>query len=439
MSRLQQTGEILRGDLQGPEGCLLRFTLNVDSSKKQCCLEIDGQIIALRLGEYSPWLRLKFRLGSGASARGIVRFLLTAAQPEVWLYATPVEIDPENPALPISHPKHYAVYLAKLMGSFATLGLAEDTWGLNEGAIDEHAFLKQARLIQSEREAMFFNALDHTTRGVVACVFDITDRVQHMFFRQMQAGEGSTDSPFGTVIEDLYRDMDDLVGRALKSLDENTAVFVLSDHGFTDFRRGVNLNSWLHQNGYLRLKDGHCGGEYLEGIDWSQTRAYCFGLAGLYLNVAGREAEGTVQRDQVAALRAELAQQLRGLRDPETGEVAIVNVYDSGTIYRGPYMDAAPDLIPGYAPGYRTAWSAATGQVTGHVFEENDKRWSGDHCVDPHAVPGVLFANRPLSAVDPGIEDLAPTVLNLFGIATPKWMEGRSLLNGGNERLSCAA
>ena len=167
------------------------------------------------------------------------------------MYVTPVNIDPEKPALPISHPSYYATYLAKLMGWFATLGMAEDTWALNEGVIGEHAFLEQTWLTHAEREAMFLNALDRTSRGVVACVFDATDRVQHMFYRHGLNG----------VIEDLYTRADALVGKTLAHVDDRTILFVLSDHGFASFRRAVNLNTWLHRNGYLALKNGasECG------------------------------------------------------------------------------------------------------------------------------------------------------------------------------------
>src|ERR1700689_4398177 len=187
--------------------------------------------------------------------------------------------------------------------------MAEDTWALNEGAIDDDAFLEQAELIKRERESMFLSALKHTRRGVVACVFDTTDRVQHMFYRYLDAGDGR-------VIEELYRDMDRLVGETWKHVDGNTALFVLSDHGFCSFRRGVNLNSWLHQNGYLTLQDGREeSGEYFEGIDWSRTRAYTFGLGGLYLNLRGREAQGIVDAGDAGALKAELIAMLSGLKD----------------------------------------------------------------------------------------------------------------------------
>ncbi len=385
------------GELTGPEGESIPFCVSGGM------LEIQGQRLPLKLGEYSPWVRLKF-----PSARGIARFLQT------WdgVYVTPVQIDPEAPALPISHPRYYATYLAKLLGSFSTLGMAEDTWALNEEAIDQKAFLDQAALIQQEREAMFFGALDRTRHGVVACVFDTSDRVQHMCFN---------DAP---VIEALYRDMDRILGQTLPYVDADTAIFVLSDHGFCAFRRGVNLNAWLLREGYLALEGD--AGDYLTGIDWSRTRAYTFGLGGVYLNLRGREAQGIVAPEHAEGLRRELAAKLSGLCDG--GEVAIARAYSSTDLYRGPYLGAAPDLIVGYADGYRASWDAAVGKVTDEVFVDNTKAWCGDHCVDPHLVPGVLFSNRPIQAKDPGIEDMAPTALRLFGIQPPAWMEGTSVV-----------
>jgi predicted AlkP superfamily phosphohydrolase/phosphomutase len=293
--------------------------------------------------------------------------------------------------------------------------MAEDTWALNEGAIDEDAFLDQAAGIQREREAMFFSALNHSRTGVVACVFDTSDRVQHMFFRHLNSR-----SAFSGVIENLYRDMDRLVGETLKHVDAGTALFVLSDHGFRAFRRGVNLNAWLLREGYLHAREG--------AIDWSRTRAYTLGLGGLYLNLRDREAKGVVAPADTPALKRELIARLSGLRDDETGELAIQQVYAASDIYRGPYLDAAPDLIIGYADGYRTSWDAALGKVSAHVFENNEKAWSGDHCVDPHLVPGVLFSNLKIDADDPGLEDMAPTALRLFGIPPPKWIEGKPVI-----------
>ncbi|HWB86192.1 MAG TPA: alkaline phosphatase family protein [Bryobacteraceae bacterium] len=426
---LRREGNCLAGLLEGPQDSKpVSFRVKLNGKPDSGMLEIQGQTFPLLRGEYTPWIRLRFN-----GARGIARFLLTASHPEVSLYVTPIQIDPENPALPISQPRFYAAYLAKLLGSFATLGMAEDTWALNEGAIDEDAFLKQAESIQREREAMFFSALDRTRRGVVACVFDTSDRVQHMFFRYLDPARATpADGSHAETIERLYRDMDRLAGDTLRYVDDRTALFVLSDHGFRSFRRGVNLNSWLRRNGYLALNgDGTEGGDYFEGVDWSRTRAYALGLGGLYLNRRGRESGGIVPSEEAESLQRELAAKLSGLVDDDTGEVAVRQAYPAGELYSGPYLGAAPDLIIGYADGYRTSWDAAVGKVTVHVFEDNTKAWSGDHCIDPPLVPGVLFSNRRLDADEPGIEDLAPTVLRLFGVEPPKWMEGAPVFDLG--------
>jgi len=409
---LTRRGGLLEGELEGPEGRRLNFRVRLQPSLE---LEIAGDTYTLKANEYTPWIKLAFPVAPAVRIHGIARFLATETGPEVSLYCTPVQIDPESPALPISHPSYYSAYLAKLLGTFATVGMAEDTWALNEGVIDDQAFLDQAYSLLAEREAMFDSALAHTKRGVVACVFDTSDRVQHMFFRR----------PEGPEIEHLYREMDRVVGKAMSHVDANTMLFVLSDHGFCTFRRAVNLNSWLREKGYLALADGASeSGRYFEGVDWSRTRAYCLGLSGLYLNVKGREAQGIVNRGAEAeALKRELIERLSGLRD--NAEIAIREVYATSNLYRGPYLDAAPDLIVGYNEGYRTSWDAAIGRVTALIVEDNTKAWSGDHCVDPLLVPGVLFCSRKIDAEDPGIEDMAPTALDLFGIDPPEWMDGK--------------
>jgi predicted AlkP superfamily phosphohydrolase/phosphomutase len=417
----------IAGEIEGPQDFMtegggslrLPFALSL-REKGRATLTIGGEQHELLPGEYTPWITLKFRSRLGMTVRGIARFLLTETDPEISLYMTPINIDPENPALPISHPTYYATYLAKLLGEYATLGMAEDTWALNEGAINEKAFLQQAYLTYEERERMFFSALERTRRGVVACVFDTTDRVQHMFYRYMDRG-----GEYGRVIEELYRRADELVGKTMKYVDDQTAFFVLSDHGFASFERGVNLNAWLRDNGYLAVKEDAAEQDYLRSVDWSRTKAYTFGLAGIYINKKGREAQGTVEPSQYAALVKEISAKLSGLGDAERNRIAIRHAWPSNSLYQGPYLDAAPDIIVGYADGYRASWDAAVGKVSAEVFEDNKKCWSGDHCIDPHLVPGVLLSNRRIDAMNPGIEDMAPTALELFGVKPPAYMEGK--------------
>jgi len=303
--------------------------------------------------------------------------------------------------------------------------MAEDTWAMNERVLSESDFLNQAYSIFDERVRMFTDALQKTRKGIAGCVFDTSDRIQHMFFRQMR--DGSPHAEFSGVIEEMYQRMDRVVGLALQHVDSATALVVLSDHGFCAFNRGVNLNAWLRENGYLSVAPD-AGGKYFAGVNWKATRAYALGLGGLYLNLKGREPEGIVaQGEEARLLKQELARKLAALDDSAAGKAPIRNVYDADAIYSGPYMDRAPDLIVGYHEGYRTAWGAAVGETGGPVFAANDRPWSGDHCVDPPLVPGILFANRPIASADPGIEDMAPSFVRLFGVDPPAWMEGKAV------------
>ncbi|NIM06593.1 MAG: nucleotide pyrophosphatase [Armatimonadetes bacterium] len=447
-SRLKEEKGVFHGVLPGPpragssegEAAELPFTFrpNGDGSGR---LDISGERVELKEGEHSEWVPLSFSLGPGMRASGICLFYLKQSTPEVELYASPINIDPERAALPVSHPAVYSLYLSKRQGRFATLGLAEDTWALNEGVLNDSAFLEQCRLFCEEREEMLFSSLANTRHGCLVCVFDTTDRVQHMYWRyrdeQSPAPVEEDTAPFREAIEASYEQADAVVGKVLSQLKERDALFVMSDHGFKPFRRGVNLNSWLLQNGYLQLKPGASGkAEWLRNVDWSRTRAYAIGLAGIYLNITGREAEGIVNPREAKALREELSKKLTGLRDEEKNTVAIERVFDTATAAAGPYADQGPDLIIGYAPGYRASWDAAQGKVTEFVMEDNTRRWSGDHCLDPRRVPGVLFSNHRLKASSASIMDIAPTVLDLFGIQVPGYMQGRSLLSDDEEETS---
>ena len=433
------------GTIEGPENLFLDATpamtlplvleLNGDGDRAQ--LSLGKETVELERGQLTDWVTLSFRAAPGVKVEGICRLQLTETGEHVSLYMTPISLNPENPAMPISHPNYYSTYLAKLIGPYSALGLAEDTWALNEGVIDDGTFLELTNDIDREREEMFFAAMERLRTGSLVCVFDGTDRIQHMFWRYLEeghpAGAGRDEAEHKDAIEKLYQRNDELVGKVMGRLREGDLLMVLSDHGFTSFRRGINLNSWLLANGYLKLKEGADGAaEWLRDVDWSETRAYAVGLTGMFLNVKGRESEGIVEPgEEATALKAELIAELGGLVDDEKGEVGITEVFDTAEIYHGPYKGNAPDLLIGYNAGYRTSWDCATGVVAGSVFEDNTKAWSGDHCVDPRQVPGVFFCNRPIDNDDPALIDIAPTALELFGLPPAPHMEGRSLFGEG--------
>jgi predicted AlkP superfamily phosphohydrolase/phosphomutase len=446
---LRRKGEVIRSRIVGPDNSLVKdggrmtlpFTITIADDEKSALIEIEGcDPFRLEAETYSDWVHLTFKAGLGIKVRGISRFYITSIAPEFNLYMTPIHIDPENPAMPISHPTVYSIYLAKKLGPFATLGLAEDTWALNERVIDEKAFYEQAMLICDERERMWKDALQKTKKGVVTTVFDTTDRVQHMFYRYLDpshpANEGKDTELYKDAIARVYQRMDDMLGEAFELTDDPDTLFmVISDHGFTNFRRGVNLNTWLKENGYLHLKDGaETSGDWFEAVDWSRTRAFSLGLTGMFINRRGREQSGIVNEGkEYEALKNELIAGLTSLEDPETGRRAILDVFASNDFFDGPYRFDAPDLLIGYDGGYRNGWDCATGAVTTEVFSDNTKSWSGDHCVDPRVVPGIFFCNRAITSETPNLIDIAPSVLRILGKEPPSYMKGQTLFAGPDE------
>lgn len=438
---LRRKGNVIRSRIVGPDNGMVQgaprmtlpFTLTVHEGKVQ--MEIEGSpAFDLKPESYSEWIHLNFSAGMGVTVTGIAKFYLSSLTPDINLYMTPIHIDPENPAMPISHPTVYSVYLAKKFGAFATLGLAEDTWALNERVIDEKAFYDAAMDICNEREKMLFDAIERTEKGFVTTVFDTTDRIQHMFYRYLDpshpANKGKDSTRFVDAIPKAYAHMDSIIGKVMaKTNDPDTVLMVISDHGFTNFRRGVNLNAWLRDAGYLVLKDGaRTGGEWFENVDWSRTKAFAMGLTGLFINRKGREQSGIVEEGEAYNTLVEtMIRQLEALIDPETGRPAIRKVEGAFKYFDGPHRFDAPDLLIGYEGGYRHSWECATGTTTEAIFCDNTKSWSGDHCVDPSIVPGVFFCNRPITQEKPHIMDIPASVLKLFGQTPPTYMQGRPI------------
>jgi predicted AlkP superfamily phosphohydrolase/phosphomutase len=442
-STVARVANTVRAELIGPPHPLrpdrgplkLSFMVKI-LDRQRAILKIGGVRCQLTKDQYTDWIQVRFRVVPGIKVYGVCKFLLLQTEPDFELYVTPVNIDPEHPAMPLGYPSVYPIYLAKRQGPYATLGLAEDTWGLNEHVLNDDHFLQQCLDFDRERETMFFDALDKVQRGVCVCVFDGTDRMQHMFWRYLDEEHPARPKEVAVrhrnIIEDLYQRMDDLVGRTVARCGgKDTLLMVISDHGFNTFRRGIDLNRWLEENGYLTVNDDRRHDEHLAGVDWSRTRAFAIGLTGIFVNIKDKFAQGIVSSgDEAERLRQEIAQRLATLTDPKNGTRAIKRVYEAAKVYRGPYRDQAPDLIVGYERGYRVSWDAAIGRTTREIFHANTKAWSGDHCVDPSVVPGVLFCNRPVETENPRLLDIGPTVLNLFGVPVPDYMDGKALVVG---------
>ncbi len=422
-----------------PTDTFCQIRIRVDRGGGKLAIETGGTPASLQVGrgEWSAWVRLKFKLSMLQAVSGIVRFYVRRLSPQVELYVSPVNFDPEAPIFPVTSPGDYGKELASRIGSFHTVGMAEDHNGLNNGRFDESAYLAQCDLVLAEREKMTFFELDRFTEGLFFVVFDTPDRVQHMFWRFRDPSHPYFDRDrapeLARQVEEHHRRYDPLLARVLEYVDESTLLIVLSDHGFNTFRRGVHINTWLHQNGLLALKNGKKPGQELgaefAGVDWSRTYAYALGLGGIYLNRKGREGEGILEEGQEAErVRRAIQDGLTGLADPAGACIAINSVSRREELYSGAYVGDAPDLLVNYAPGFRVSWQTALGGMPAGLFEDNLRRWSGDHIIDPEAVPGILFMNQAARHNHADIIDMAPTILRYLGVPKHDSMEGRSLL-----------
>jgi predicted AlkP superfamily phosphohydrolase/phosphomutase len=432
LHRVQVRDGVVHAAIDGPVDPLrepaarsaVPFSLHVDAPGGGVRLIVqDGAERVLRVGEWSDWVPLDFPLALTRSVRGMCRFYVKRITPHVELYASPVNLDPFAPALPISTPAGFAAELGHATGGrFYTQGMPEDTKSLSAGVLEPEAFLQQARLAAAEVRRQYRYALDRFDRGLLFYYVGNVDLVSHMMWRSMDpehpAYDAARDAPYRGVIEALYVDLDGMVGETLDRIGPQATLVVMSDHGFASWRRAFHLNTWLEREGYLRLLDPRDRARpLLTNVDWARTRAYGLGLNGLYVNVRGRERHGIVDAAGRAALAQEIGARLRQYIDPATGTPAVTAVHTRDAAFAAlPHPELAPDLIVGYAKGTRVSNQSALGEVPADVIVDNTDAWSGDHCMDRDAVPGVLFTSRPLRRRPATLQELAGAIVAELGV-----------------------
>lgn len=416
------------------------FTVFRHASEPWARFELQGQTIVLKEGEWSDWVKVDYTLEMppflpAARANGICRFYLQAVHPTFRLYVTPINIDPSDPAgQKVSEPPDFVTRISEKLGLFYTAGFQEDHKALRNRVFDDAEYHQQVNMVLDERLDLLAYAREHYTDGLLFFYFSSTDLQAHMYW-------WDSDEPhpvrtpeearrYHGVIEDLYRSMDRVVGQIVDEYGDHATILVMSDHGFCNFRRQFNLNTWLRDEGYLNPPN--CRSllkpDRQPMVDWSKTRAYGLGLNGLYVNLMGRERDGVVHPKDRESLLEELTEKLLAVRDPEDGAPVIKEVYRADAVYSGPRLVDAPDLIVGYHRGYRASWATTMGDMTDAAVDDNDAAWSADHCIAASEVPGVIFSNRPLVRREMSLVDMAPTILAEFGIVKPAAMKGRSIL-----------
>ncbi|MFQ5513634.1 MAG: alkaline phosphatase family protein [Myxococcota bacterium] len=444
--RVRRVGNRVDTDLEGPPNGFLEgaprarsdFVVYVDPEHPVAEIRAGDQRVLLAVGEWSEWVQLDFEMIPHLfSVAGMSRFYLKQLSPHFMLYASPVNIDPAEPAQKISTPEGYAPELAAAAGRFYTQEMPEDTKALSAHTLTPSEFVAQSELVMDERRRLFRYELKRfrgrEDRQLLFFYFPSIDLRSHMLWRQMDAShpyhEPGTPPDLAAALRDVYVELDEILGWALEAVDDDTTLIVMSDHGFAPFRRQANLNTWLERNGYLVLKDParRASYEWLSGLDWSRTRAFAIGLNSLYLNVRGRERYGIVPPEEREALAREIAERLRRWKDPENGELVVTQPALREEVYHGEHVSEAPDILVGYARGYRASWATTSGKIPARLLEDNLREWSGDHCMDSRTVPGILLSNRALHVAEADLKDLPVTILTTFGVEVPESMKGSSI------------
>ncbi|MCK6528401.1 alkaline phosphatase family protein [Myxococcota bacterium] len=453
---LDGTPDTVRGSLKGPPDLFhlppgqipgdadyltAPVTFRIDPDRDEVLVEAGGGRALLKEGEWSEWMPLGFdALPAGMmNLEGIVRFYARQVRPHFEVYASPVNVSPAAPAQDVTTPSGFATELYALLGHFYTQGMPEETNALKDRLFDDDDYRRQVALVQEDSGAMIDLALGRFQRGDMTFFYlsDI-DLQCHMLWRlgdpkdpsapPHPAFEPEAAHTHGQDIEGYYRHVDQVLGRVLDRVPEDTLVIVMSDHGFQSQPRTAHLNSWLRDQGYLVLKDGKRTGQIATGdVDWSKTRAYGLGFNGVYLNLAGREAQGIVDPGAADALLGEISSRLQGWADTEKAAPVVRRVFRARDIYSADRVAEAPDLVVGYDAGYGCSDESTLGEVVEATLEDNTSRWSGNHLMDPEVVPGVLLSNKKIPGTGHDLPDVTATLLSHFGVPAPAGMEGRDI------------
>ena len=358
-----------------------RLIADVDPERPYVRLQIGTKMAILREGEWSEWLAADFSLVPHvASVRGMFRVFAKQLHPRFELYVSPINIDPDSPALPISTPASYARDVRAGIGEFTTLGIGEDTSALRQGVFDLPEFLAQSRLVLDDERRLLDDSLRRFAGGFLFFYFSAIDQNSHVLWGKHEAE-----------LLGVYRAVDESIGEVMRR-EPGAELMVMSDHGFASFDRAFNLNTFLASRGF-------------------RAQAYAIGLNGLYL------------RDKHAG--AEISRELLDFRDPSNGRQAIESVTETKPSAEN--RSIAPDLIVGYGPGYRASWETALGEAPGGLLEDNHDAWIADHCIDPREVPAVLFTSVKRRDGAPKLKDLPVSLLAAFGVARPPQMTGRAV------------
>jgi predicted AlkP superfamily phosphohydrolase/phosphomutase len=421
--------------------------LVLDVSDEGCTIQVSGQTQHLTVGQWSDWFVFDFPVNwlvdAAAPLRGIGRFKLLRVSPDLELYLSPINFHPDCHPIAFSWPPSYSETLLDRFGLYKTIGWPEDTWSLPSGVGDEELFLEDMYATLDQDQKILEGLLSDRKDDLYIQIFYFTDRIGHLFWRYLDPGHPAYDAAkaakYAPEVLKAYKRMDAIVGRAREIAGPQALFLVCSDHGFASFRRGVNYNTWLVRNGFMMLKNQTSDPATLEklfdtrdlfqNVDWKRTKAYAMGLGSIYVNLVGREREGTVMPGaEYEEVRKQIREGLEALVDPATGAHPVTRVWTREEMYSAFDPKLVPDLRAGNSLDYRVSWQTSLGGVPAALIEDNHKAWSGDHCSnDPALVRGIFLSSKKISTDAPRMIDVMPTVLKALGVDVPPEVDGKPL------------
>lgn len=304
-----------------------------------------------------------------------------------------------------------AVYPTTLVPQLESMGYRIDTdpWVARQ-SLD--AFVDDFRLTAEKRAEAVRFLMDREAWDLFMVVFMETDRLHHFMWQYME----EDDPTYGPKFLDAYRQIDRLAGAIVDKLTPDDQLIILSDHGFTTLKKEVFLNVWLENEGYLSFPiDSQ---KTLASVE-PRSRAFSLDPGRIYVNLQGREPDGSVPRSDYEGLVNELADRLAALRDPDTGDRMIKDVYRADDIYQGPARDRAPDLLVMPYDGYDIKGTFESTALTGRG------KLVGMHKYDD----ATLFVRGHRITVDhASVRDVLPTACTLMRLPCPADVDGKVVI-----------
>ena len=410
------------------------FVVYLDPKAGAAKFVVADQEFILKEKEWSDWVHAEFEaIPHLIKVSSAARFYLKQISPRFELYVTPLQIDPEDPVMPISHPADWSKELCSELGRYYTHNIPEDAQAFKAGVLTAREFWDQMIFAYEERSRALDYLLTHQDEDFLFVYFGTVDQGSHMLWHFMDREHPGfvQDDVLKDGIAKLYEMLDGRLGHVRKAIGKETALIVMSDHGFAPFYWEVNLNTWLLDQGFIVLKDlaKQESGEFFSNVDWSRTRAYGVGLNGLYVNLKGREKDGIVAAGaDYDVLMDEIDKALLAMKDTRNGRSPVSLVVRPRRDFHGPEKDKGPDILVGYSRGYRCSWESPLGSFPKAIFADNHSPWSGDHCIDYRLVPGILVTNRRIASQTPSLADLTVSLLQEYGIAPTAGLIGKNVL-----------